>query len=149
MQTSGNDFENGGSSLDLLGPVRPIMAAPVVSTDEDVSLRSVAEVMTTEGVGAVVMIGADRSAHLISERDVVAALADGVDPDEAWAVDQASEGVVGIDPEDTIIGAAREMVEEGFRHLPVMVGQDIVGMISARDILRVVVDAETSRELSR
>jgi CBS domain-containing protein len=142
-----NEFE-GSEAVDLLTPVRPIMVRPVVSSDEDVSLRSVAELMTTEAVGAVVLVGADRSAHLISERDVVAALADGVDPDDAWAIDQASEGVVGIDPEDSVLSAAREMVEEGFRHLPVMVGTDIVGMVSARDVLRAVVDVETSRELS-
>lgn len=144
---SANEFE-GSEAADLLTPVRPIMVRPVVSSDEDVSLRSVAELMTTEAVGAVVLVGPDRSAHLISERDVVAALADGVDPDDAWAIDQASEGVVGIDPEDSVLSAAREMVEEGFRHLPVMVGTDIVGMVSARDVLRAVVDVETSRELS-
>ena len=68
-------------------PVRTIMSTPVSQVDGQASLREVAEALTSAGVGALVVVDGERTLGVVSERDVVRALAQGGDPDLVWAAD--------------------------------------------------------------
>jgi CBS domain-containing protein len=68
-------------------------------------------------------------------------LADGADPDGVWAADVAAEDIMSADPEETVVTAIGIMADNGIRHLPIRDEGEIVGMVSARDLLRAVVDA--------
>jgi len=116
-------------------PVTHAMASPPVFGDPEMTLRAVAQTMTDEGIGALVLIRDDGPSAIVTERDVVAGLALGADPDSEWAVDAGSAELLTLDPTDTVADAIRVMVSENVRHLPVRRSGEIIGMVSARDLL--------------
>jgi CBS domain-containing protein len=119
-------------------PARSIMVRPVIEVDGQSSLRHVAERMSGAGVGAVLVVrGA--ATGILSERDVVRALADGADPDEVWAADVMTTPVLWVAPDDSISSVAELMELGGVRHAPVREGGRAIGMISVRDVLDVLV----------
>lgn len=130
------DPEPGG--WDLWSPVRAMMTTPVITVTGEATLRTVAELLATEGMGAVVVGGPAGSVRVVTERDLVLALADGADPDAARAADVASQDLITADPEDMVKDVAAVMADYGIRHVPVEVDGKVVGMVSARDILRAV-----------
>jgi CBS domain-containing protein len=130
------DPEPGG--WDLWSPVRAMMTAPVITVTGEATLRTVAELLATEGVGALVVERLSGSFRVITERDLVLALADGADPDAVTAAEVASPDVLTADPEDQVKDVAGVMADCGIRHVPVEADGKVVGMVSARDILRAV-----------
>jgi CBS domain-containing protein len=127
--------------------VRSLLHRPAVEVALRDTLRSVARTLTEESVGVAVVVAhheLGRGAHavgVISERDVVAALADGADPDEIWAEDVMTEDLASAAPDDPVLAAARCMLDNEIRHLPVVEGDAIVGVISIRDALQAALDA--------
>jgi CBS domain-containing protein len=120
-------------------PVRSIMVRPVVEVGGHNTLRQVTEQMSGAGVGAVLVVRAGTAAGILSERDVVRALAEGADPDEVWAADVMTEPVMWVTPDDAISSVAELMELGGVRHVPVREGGRAVGMVSVRDVLDVLV----------
>jgi CBS domain-containing protein len=101
------------------------------------TLRSVARTMWAEDVGALVVGDPRHPIGVISERDVVAELGQGADPDAKTAEQAMTKYVISARLGDRLFDAASEMVDDGIRHLPVVDDKgDVVGMISARDLLR-------------
>jgi CBS domain-containing protein len=128
----------------MTGPVRLAMAAPVVSVDSATTLRRAARELDHEDIGAVVVLGPRGLDGVLSGRDIVRALARGADPDVI-----AVEGVMAEDPvsvdADTPIEAVADLTRDtGVRHLLVVAGDDVVGMISMRDVLDVVRREQTA-----
>ena len=123
--------------------VRQIMSTDVLEVAPDTSLVDAARRMHERRVGAVVILDGERLAGILTERDVLRAVATGrVDgavsesmtrhPDTIEADEQAGQ-------------AAAVMIHGGFRHLPVVDGETLVGMISIRDLVRVSLDDEAPR----
>jgi CBS domain-containing protein len=77
---------------------------------------------------------------MVSERDVVAALVAGGDPDALWASDVMTPGLVTVSTATSIITAARLMLDVGTRHLAIADGDDIVSVVSMRDLQSALVD---------
>jgi CBS domain-containing protein len=121
-------------------PVRDVMSRGAVTVDEKLTLRSVSAVLAELDIGVALVARPDDSVGIVSERDVVRALADGADPDEVWAADVMMEEIVVAEPEETILDVAQRMVEEGVRHVAVVERGVIVGVVSARDLLPVLTD---------
>jgi CBS domain-containing protein len=113
------------------------MSTAVAFIDSDAPLRTVVETMAGESLGALIVLGPEGPSRIISERDVIQALAGDSDLDETLAIDVATTGIVGADGDDTVIEAARLMAQHSIRHVPVMSTVGVVGMVSARDVLRV------------
>jgi CBS domain-containing protein len=120
-------------------PVRSIMVCPVIEVGEQSTLRQVTEQVSGAGVGAVLVVRAGTAAGILSERDVVRALAEGVDPNEVWAADVMTEPVMWVTPDDAISSVVELMELGGVRHVPVREGGRAVGMVSVRDVLDVLV----------
>jgi signal-transduction protein with cAMP-binding, CBS, and nucleotidyltransferase domain len=118
-------------------PVTHLMSAPPLFGDPELTLRDVAETMSAEGVGALVLIRPDGPSSIITERDVVNALALSANPDSVWAADVSSIDLVAVDASDTIAEAVRLMAAEGIRHLPVRQSGEVIGMVSSRDVIEV------------
>jgi CBS domain-containing protein len=108
-----------------------------VSIDSRDSIAEAAGRMQFTEISALVVFEADRFAGIITERDLVRAMSEGVDPDWTPCADYMTEDPVVVDPETDVHVAAERMVDLGVRHLPVMVGDHVVGMVSARDLLLV------------
>jgi predicted transcriptional regulator len=116
-------------------PIRNVMSSGAISVDEKVTLRSVAGVLSELEIGVVVVADDAGAASVVSERDIVRALADGGEPDDIWAIDVSAPDIVIIDPEESILDAAERMTSENLRHLVVVEHGRVTGVVSARDIL--------------
>ncbi len=126
----------GGIERPLLDrPVGELMTTPPVFADPEQTVRTIAQAMASEGVGSLILIRPDGPSAIVTERDLVQAVADGIDPDTTWAVEVASDGLVSVSPEDSVAEAVEEMVNLGIRHLPVKVGGTVIGLVSAGDLL--------------
>jgi CBS domain-containing protein len=121
----------------MSSPVRLVMALPAVSIDPATTLRRAARELDHEDIGAVVVLGRYGLAGVLSERDIVRALARGADPDVISVESVMAPDRVSVDADTPIEDVADLMRDTGFRHLPVVAGDDVVGMISMRDVLDV------------
>ena len=99
------------------------------------SLRTVARLMEETDTGIVVVVDADdRIAGVVSERDLVRALAHDIDPRVALARSYATKRVLTAALEDETADVARTMFAEGVRRLPVVSDDELVGIVSMRDL---------------
>jgi CBS domain-containing protein len=92
--------------------------------------------MRDDGMGAAVVMEGGRLAGIITERDLMHAVADGVDPGRSQAADRMTPDPRTIGCDELAARAAELMIELGVRHLPVLDHGAVVGVISARDLLR-------------
>jgi predicted enzyme related to lactoylglutathione lyase/predicted transcriptional regulator len=109
------------------------------------SLRDVARELAADEVSSVLVVDGPRTAGLISERDLVAAVAAGGSLDDAQASDVMTSDLVWADPDDSIADTAALMLDAGVRHVPVGNAERVIGVVSARDVLDVLVTTERSR----
>jgi CBS domain-containing protein len=101
------------------------------------TLREAAELMYERKVGSAVVLDADQpGAGLLTERDILAAIGRGLDPDHEHVGDHLTGTLVFAAPDWSLEQAAAEMVRGGFRHLVVVDGGELVGVLSMRDIVR-------------
>ncbi len=127
--------------------VRTLIDRPTVDVDPDATLRQVAETLAGDYIGVAVVRGAPPSrgpgthaAGLISERDIVRALAEGADPDEEIAQNVMTLDLVSLPPGATLSVVAECMVDNEIRHVPVIDDGVVVGVVSERGILRALLD---------
>jgi CBS domain-containing protein len=99
------------------------------------TLREAAEVLTRGEIGSVVVERNGAMIGFLSERDIVRALGDGEDADEARVEDVMSMEVATVSPHARPDTAAVQMIDGGIRHLPVVDGEKVVGIVSIRDVL--------------
>jgi signal-transduction protein with cAMP-binding, CBS, and nucleotidyltransferase domain len=112
------------------------MADTVVRVGPAASLLDVAQALTDNDVG-ILVVSEDNEKVLgvVSERDVIHAVAAGRDPLEASAIDIAHLKVSWSDATATVAEVAAEMMEQYIRHVLVEKDGRIVGVVSARDLL--------------
>lgn len=116
--------------------IRSIFHPSVTSARADDTLTRAATVMRLGSFGALPVYDGDRLIGIFSERDLVAAIADHSDPDRATVRDWMTAETLVADPEEDSREIAERMAEAGIRHLPVVEAGRLVGMVSARDLLR-------------
>ncbi len=118
--------------------VREAMSTSIVSIGPGHTLRQAAALMSQRGVGAAVVIDPDSyGLGILTERDVLRAIGAGLDPDVARAGSHHTSDLVYAGPEWTLSSAAEAMIRGGFRHLVVIENDDVVGVLSVRDVVRV------------
>ena len=118
-------------------PVRLVMARRLVGVESDVSVREIARELYECEIGVVLVDNPGGATGLVSERDVVAAVADGDDLDDRQALDIMTADLVTAAPDDTIASVGVLMRDAGVRHVPVAVHGTVVGVVSIRDVLAV------------
>jgi CBS domain-containing protein len=118
--------------------VRDAMTNVVLTVGPDHTLRQTARLMSARRVGSAIVVDPDGAGTgIITERDILYAIGAGLDPDVARTGDHLTWDVVYAAPDWTIAEAAEAMVRGGFRHLVVLDGDEVLGVISVRDVLRV------------
>lgn len=118
--------------------VAGIMSRPVVTARRDATVTEAAGLMKESRVGSVVVVDGpvgDRAVGILTERDLVRSTAAGASPTdsvESWM----TPGPVTVGPDEEISGAFARLSEHGFRHIPVVDGEELVGIVSMRDLLK-------------
>jgi signal-transduction protein with cAMP-binding, CBS, and nucleotidyltransferase domain len=101
------------------------------------TLREAAAKMVEKGTGAALVIDAELATpSIVTERDLLIAVARGQDPDTERVADHMSEGVITAAPDWSLEHAAVEMSRRNVRHLVVFEAAEPVGVLSMRDIVR-------------
>jgi len=122
--------------------VRDLVHDKVVYCFGDEPIECAVAKMYAANVGSVVVL--DRSGRpvgIVTERDVVRFLAQEVDL-KTPLENVARKNLITASPEDSVVSAAVKMIENNIRHMPVVEGGRLIGVISIRDVLRALVAAE-------
>ena len=117
--------------------VRDGMSRLVLTVGPGHSLRDAARQMTQRRVGAAVVMDPDAAGPgIITERDLLESIGAGQDPDEERVADHLTHDLVFASPDWSLEDAAAAMIRGEFRHLVVVEGGEIAGVLSMRDIVR-------------
>lgn len=128
--------------------VRDGMSKVVLTVGPGHSLRDAASAMKERKTGAAVVIDPEQPGPgIITERDLLLSLGSGQDPDTEKVGDHLSAHLTFASPDWSLERAAEAMVKGSFRHLVVVDGGDMVGILSMRDIVRCWVSAGATSEL--
>ncbi|MCC6338597.1 MAG: CBS domain-containing protein [Acidimicrobiia bacterium] len=122
-----------------IGPddaIRVLLGRAPVTIATNATLREAAEALTEESIGVILVSGAHPGA-LVSERDIVRALADGADPDAEQVGNVMALDVLSVGPDDVIAEVTARMLDSEIRHAPVVEDEHVIGVISTRDLLAV------------
>jgi CBS domain-containing protein len=125
-----------GCAEEVVVLVRDAMSSDVLTIGPDHSLRDAARLMHERKVGSVVVVDPDVGVGLLSERTVVSAVAAELDPSSERAADHIAHDAVYASPSMTLEEATEAMRRGGYRHLVVLDGNEVIGLISMRDIVR-------------
>jgi signal-transduction protein with cAMP-binding, CBS, and nucleotidyltransferase domain len=117
--------------------VRNLMKKPVVTVGADQSARQAARRMREHVIGSVIVTAGDRLAGILTERDVLHAVADDRDLDQTSAGELMTKDLVTAGPNWDVVVAASVMTSHRIRHLVVQEGDQLVGVLSLRDVLSV------------
>lgn len=118
-------------------PAREIVHEAVATVHPEASLREVAETLTGQDVGLVLVAPIRDAVGVISERDLVTVLAGGGDVDGRLARDVMTTDLVQVGPDTTVAEIAGVMDQAGVRHVLVRDGEHLLGLVSVRDLLPV------------
>lgn len=128
--------------------VRVGMSDVVLTVNPGHSLRDAARAMADRSVGAAVVIDPEQPGPgIITERDILQSVGSGQDPDQELVADHLSPQITFAAPDWSLERAADAMVRGGFRHLVVVDGGRMTGVLSMRDIVRVWVSDGATSEL--
>jgi CBS domain-containing protein len=117
--------------------VRDGMSNVVLTVGPGHTLREAARLMAERNIGAAVVVDPDASGPgIMTERDLLKSLAAGDDPSTELVGDHLTEDAMFASPEWSLERAAECMIERGFRHLLVVNGAELEGILSMRDIVR-------------
>jgi CBS domain-containing protein len=107
------------------------------------SVREVAQYMSDRRVGAVTVLDGERVAGIVSERDIMSrVVAKGLTPDRTKVSEVMTRELLVASPDESYEDALRKMRQAGCRHLPLVEGDRLIGMISQRDLLQVDLSAK-------
>jgi len=115
--------------------VSELMQPEVWQTYTDESLADAAIRMRDHGVGSLAVLDGDELVGILTERDLLWAIADGAPPNVTRVGTYMSTPPIVVSPETDVVAASRTMVEHDVRHLPVVEAGQLKGMVSARDLL--------------
>jgi CBS domain-containing protein len=117
--------------------VRNGMSNVVLTVGPGHTLHEAACLMAERNVGAAVVLDPEASGPgILTERDILKSVAAGQDPSAELVGDHLTEDAIFASPSWSLEQAADCMVERGFRHLLVVNGGDLEGILSMRDIVR-------------
>ena len=114
--------------------VRDVMTEATITESAADTLRAAAERMWRNQTGSLLVVDDDRLTGIITERDVLRAVALGVDLGAATVDEAMTVEVFTVPPDMSLREAAREMAARWIRHLPVVEEGRLLGVVSMRDV---------------
>jgi CBS domain-containing protein len=119
-----------------------LMTREVLEVAPEDTLGQAAEAMVERGVGSAVVSDFGRLIGILTERDLLRAVAGRTHSSEARVREWMTAEPVTASESMEVADAARTMLEEGFRHLPVVDGERAVGIVSIRDVVEWTVEGQ-------
>jgi CBS domain-containing protein len=116
--------------------LKEIMTGDVLTTERTTTIPEAAAQMLRSRVGSAVVMDGSWVTGILTERDVLRAAASAKDFSSARVVDWMTSDPVTVDGAMDSDEALEMMMSNGFRHLPVVEGQSLVGIVSLRDVMR-------------
>jgi CBS domain-containing protein len=120
------------------------MSRNLLTASADEPLAEAAKRMADRGVGAVLVLEGEALTGILTERDLLKAVAAGL-KEGARVADWMTKHPETIDATDSTEHAAALMIHGGFRHLPVLDGGKVAGILSIRDLMRVTLEDSAPR----
>ena len=114
--------------------VRDVMTQAAVTESRHDSLRSAAERMWREQTGSLLITEGGQLVGILTERDLLRAVALGADPDKTSVDETMTADVFTVEPDMQLQDAARQMAARWIRHLPVVAAGQLLGVVSMRDV---------------
>ncbi|TMD11184.1 MAG: CBS domain-containing protein [Chloroflexi bacterium] len=117
-----------------MGQVREVMAARLHTVGPEETVGEAVAVMAQHRIGSVLIMEGDRLLGIFTERDTVRALSQAHDAARHEIVSWMTHDPKTVAPDTETEDALRTMLDNGFRHLPVVEDGKVVGMVSMRDL---------------
>jgi len=114
--------------------VAEIMTGAAVTDSTTGTLRSAAETMWRQQTGSLVIVDGSTIVGIVTERDILRAIARGADPDTESIESVMSTELITVSSDTSVREAARMMAQNWIRHLPIVEDGKLVGMLSQRDV---------------
>lgn len=124
------------------------MSREVLSVAPEDTIGEAAQRMADANVGSSVVLEHGRLIGILTERDLLRAMAQRVHPSEARVREWMTAEPVAASESTTADEAARLMIDKGFRHLPVVDGDRTLGVVSLRDVMRHGLETEAGLQLN-
>lgn len=115
--------------------VGELVGAEVVGIEANRTLREAIRLMSESDVGALAVQRDGRLTGIFTERDVIRACTDEADLDSVLVESWMTSDPDSLDPDMNVEAAADWMLAGGYRHLPVVDGVNLIGMVSIKDVL--------------
>ena len=115
--------------------VRELVGGDVVTIEPNRSLRDGIRLMAARDVGALAVQRYGRLTGIFTERDVLRACDEEADLDSEAIAYWMTKEPDSLDPDMAVEAAADWMLASGYRHLPILDGTNLVGMVSIKDVL--------------
>ena len=122
------------------------MTGAVVSVAPEDTLGEAAERMAEDGVGSAVVLDSGRLIGILTERDLLRAVAGRVHTSEARVREWMTVDPMTATEATSADEAMRTMLEQGFRHLPVIEGGRTIGVVSLRELMRAAMQVDVGAE---
>ena len=116
-------------------PISDVMRVRLVSVAPDETVQSAIARMVEAGVGSVAVCDGARLVGIFTERDVLRLVAERARLDGVRIGDVMTREVQTVSGDDDLLAAARLMGERRIRHLPVVQGDNVLGIVGIRDVL--------------
>ena len=118
--------------------VRDVPPGKLTTVELDANLAAVARLMRVNDCDSVAVMSANQLMGIITERDLVRAIADGVDPKKTTVDVFMSADPATVSADEDVSVVAVKMMALGIRHLPVVDDKGtVIGLISARDLVAI------------
>lgn len=117
--------------------VGEIMHSDVKTASTSDSFADVAKMMRSHGISSVVVLDGKKLEGIVTERDIVNLVAEGGDPNTTTVEHgMTRRDLITVDSKTELSQAAEQMVSHNIRHLPIVDGGNVVGIVSIRDMTR-------------
>ena len=114
--------------------VGDIMTSDVKTAETNARFSEAAKILHENKISSVIITEAGRIAWIVTERDLVNVVAEGLDPGQTTVGTRMTRELATVDARTDIADAAQIMAERKIRHLPVVEKDSLVGVISIRDL---------------
>jgi CBS domain-containing protein len=117
--------------------LKEIMTSDVLDVEPADTLQAAAQSMKEQKRSSVLVTEDGYLIGILTERDMVKAVAEGIDTEVTHVRDYMTPTPIAVNPDTTVEEAVQIMLEHGFRHLPVVDGErELKGVVSIRDLAR-------------